>query len=110
LLDRYLPISMDKPNEVEYDVETKYGELVSRMPHLEYRHSARNRLDESSEVPTLLVAPYRPAPRPAAKEPLPNFSLPPVRNSFTPVISDTRKRARSVLCKVKGDPKYFDFS
>jgi len=110
LLDRYLPISMDRPNDVEDEVESKYGELVLRMPQLEYRHRNRSRLDEQ-ESPPSLIAPYRPAAcRTAVKDPLPVLSLPPVKNSFTPVISDTRKRARSVLCKVKGDPRYFDFS
>jgi hypothetical protein len=109
LLDRYLPINMGPTDDVEYEVENKYGELVHRMPQLEYNHRSKNRYEDEDDSRPSRIAPYQPAPTRGVK-PEPLAYLPPVRNSFTPKISDTRKRARSVLCKIKGDPRYFDFS
>jgi len=107
LLDRYLPVHLGKPNDVVDEVEYKYGELVQRMPHLEYNHRSRDRYDESGPPRSSFVEPYKPAPRPPKLDLHPSV---PVKNSFTPKVSDVRKRARSVLCKIKGDPRYFDFS
>lgn len=108
LLDRYLPIDYGHPEDVEFEVQTKYGELVERMPQLEYSHRSKASLEEP--VTYSNIEPYKPAQRSTVRvEPLPPL-LPPVRNSFTPKVSDVRKRARRVLCSIKGDPRYFDFS
>jgi len=109
LLDRYLPVHFDPDHDVNYEVENKYGELVQRMPQLDYNYRSRVSRGDDDEPVYTHIEPYRPAPRPPPLE-QPTSSLPPIRNNFTPKLSDTRKRARSVLCKIKGDPRYFDFS
>ena len=35
LLDRYLPLNLGPENDVSYEVENKYGELVQRYPEEE---------------------------------------------------------------------------
>jgi len=111
MLDRYLPVSLDKPNDVDDEIANKYGELLIRMPQLEYRHRTNKSLLEEEPAHRLIIAPYTPAMTTHHKiDKLAGLDLPPVRNSFTPKISDTRKHARRVLCKIHGDPKYFDYS
>jgi len=109
LLDRYLPISAGKPKDVDDEIANKYGELLIRMPQLEYSHRSRPSLEEAP--PPLIILPYTPAyTRHEKIDKLAGLDLPPVKNSFTTKISDTRKNARRVLCKIKDDPRYFDFS
>lgn len=109
LLDRYLPLNLTSTPDVKYEIEYKVGELYPRMPYLDPTKPRERSSGEEVHIngPFLLVAPYRPA------KAMPKVELPvvpfPLRPVFTPKISDVRKRARSVLCKVKGDPRYFDF-
>lgn len=102
LLDRYLPLHLGLETDVEQEVEIRYEELRSRMPLVQ---KSCKKDDECFTS----VAPYKSAST-NSKDKRPyetqHFS---VKKSFTPKISETRKRARSVLCKVKGDPHYFDF-
>jgi len=97
MLDRYLPVGMGPVQDVEYEVETKYDELAARMPQLKpYRTKF---VDTSSKV-----TPYRPA---SVSRGVPDHAGQHVRANQRPPISDTRKRAREVLCKTKGDPHYY---
>jgi len=111
LLDRYLPISMDKPKDVDDEIANKYGELLIRMPQLEYKHrSTKHKLDDETPA-RLIIPPYTPAFTTHYKvDKLAGLDLPPVKNSFTQKMSEPRKHARRVLCMIKGDPKYFDYS
>lgn len=106
LLDRYLPLHLGPENAVVDEVESRYGELLARMPHLDKRQKSNKDKDEYVSV----VPPYKPASA-TTKGPKLSYDIvnTPVSKSFTPKISETRKRARSVLCKIHGDPKYFDF-
>lgn len=101
LLDRYLPVPMGTPNEVPYEVEYRYKELEDRMPQLR----PRDRTVRSSSVP-----PIRPVTAPAAGRVQINDYKDALRRApFKPTMSDTRKRAREVLCRTKRDPHYFDY-
>jgi hypothetical protein len=112
LIDRYLPFYSGTLNDhnVEYEVENKVNELAARMPQLDpAKRYVRESVDMDNSRPTIrLVEPYKPLPKISKVDYSIYSTLPPVKNSFTPKISDVRKRARSVLCKVKGDPRYFD--
>jgi len=99
MLDKYLPVHLGPENEVEYEVDYRYGQLADRMPQLSpYK-------PKSVAVTNSLVAPYRPVAK--AGRDLCEVAKPPMI-SGRPPISDTRKRCREVLCKVKGDPRYYD--
>lgn len=41
LLDRYLPLQLGPENDVVDEVENRYGELLSRMPHLDTRQKKK---------------------------------------------------------------------
>jgi hypothetical protein len=109
LLDRYLPLQLGPSGDVSYEVDYKVTELYPRMPYLD---PTRPRQMDSkfnsyeSTGPVLLIQPYKPVDWKTRVE-LPPAA--PIGTTFTPKMSDTRKRARQVLCKVKGDPHYFDF-
>lgn len=108
LIDRYLPAYTGSPNDhdVQFEVENKVNELAFRMPQLDpTKRYVRDRDDNDRKTTIRLVEPYKPLPKINKVDYSP---LPPVRTPFRPKISDVRKRARSVLCKVKGDPRYFD--
>lgn len=111
LLDRYLPLHLGPSNDVQFNVEDKVNELYPRMPYLDptrprnFERDYGNYGDDTPPRP-LVIQPYQPVQRPPKVELPPPF---PYKPMFTPKISDVRKRARSVLCKVKGDPHYFDF-
>jgi len=111
LLDRYLPLHLGPSNDVQFNVEDKVNELYPRMPYLDPtrpRNFDRDYGNYSDDPPPrpLVIQPYQPVQRQPKVELPPPF---PYKPMFTPKISDVRKRARSVLCKVKGDPHYFDF-
>lgn len=99
LLDRYLPIYMGPEPEVKYEVAHKFGELVDRMPYLLPRQPRDSR---ASSLPPPRQSTVTPVVRA-------NDYSRSIRNSYAPPVSDTRKRARQILCKVKGDPRYFDY-
>ncbi|ELU11057.1 hypothetical protein CAPTEDRAFT_228467 [Capitella teleta] len=100
MMDRYLPIPSGPLNDVGYEVDYKYNELVPRMPCLDPYKPNPNKYVATP------VAPYRPASKPTKVS---EYGKPPPGPSFRPVMSDTRKRCRDVLCKVKGDPRYYDY-
>eukprot|EP00914_Ancora_sagittata_P010180 GHVO01019627.1.p1 GENE.GHVO01019627.1~~GHVO01019627.1.p1 ORF type:complete len:488 (+),score=30.77 GHVO01019627.1:238-1701(+) len=100
MMDRYLPVPSGPLNDVAYDVDYKYNELVPRMPCLDPYKPNPNKYVATQ------VAPYRPANKPTKVS---EYGKPPPGPSFRPVMSDTRKRCRDVLCKVKGDPRYYDY-
>jgi hypothetical protein len=99
LMDRYLPLPTGPLNDVNYEVDYKYNELVPRMPCLDPYKPNPDRYN------TTPIAPYRAANRP---QKISEYGRPPP-SPFRPVMSDTRKRCREVLCKVKGDPRYYDY-
>lgn len=104
LLDRYLPLHLGPATDVSQEVEIRCEELLARMPLMKHQKSRKEDEDYFTEI-----TPYKPAstsPKDRRPYELQHAS---VKNSFTPKISETRKKARSVLCKVKGDPHYFDF-
>lgn len=111
MIDRYLPtyMFMSPPGDVQDIVEYKVSELFDRMPQLDPNRSRYADTEErevrASPITPVAVAPYQPLKSTVKVE------LPPLHSTttfFTPKISDVRKRARSVLCKVKGDPNYFN--
>jgi hypothetical protein len=109
LLDRYLPLQLGPSGDVSYEVDYKVTELYPRMPYLDPTRPRQmdSKFDNyESTGPVLLIQPYKPVEWKTRVEPPPAA---PIRTTFTPKMSDTRKRARQVLCKVKGDPHYFDF-
>lgn len=99
LLDRYLPVYMGPEPEVQYEVAHKFGELAARIPYLQPREYRESRA-------TSLPPPRQSTVTPVARTTDYSRSI---RTAYAPPVSDTRKRARQVLCKVKRDPHYFDY-
>lgn len=113
LLDRYLPVSLGPEPEVAFEIQNKYGELVERLPFIERRSKVevqaeeKENKDEQVSEHVTIIKPYSPAQNTRSYRATYTYHVP---SSFTPTISETRRRARDVLCRVKRDPFYFSFN
>lgn len=77
--------------------------IHSATPH-SFSHHTLSSIPYASTVPTTFTH-IHPKPPAAPLQSIPS-GLPPV---VRPKVSDTRRKVRDVLCKVKGDPHYFDY-